>query len=217
MKHISFNKLMSRMFYYLIMEYCDAGTLAEYVSERKLSAKETEFFFKQINEGLKYLLYEKMIVHRDIKLDNILLMTSPESTEPYPYNLVVKIADYGFCRSINCGNEHGKVGTPVYLCPEIHNHSSPTITSDLYSVGVMLYRMVFGIFPHEMEEQHASCCCCCKGGNRLVCENMICFPGIEGVDEEKRELVIHLVSNLVQTESSRLDWKGYFKHPFFVC
>ena len=73
------------------------------------------------------------IVHRDIKLDNILLTTKKNTNEHSPFNLEIKIGDYGFCRSINCGTEHGRVGTPVYLCPEIHHHSSPTITSDLYS------------------------------------------------------------------------------------
>jgi len=65
---------LSNMQVVFIMEYCGGGELLEYVvSKGKLQEHETQFFFRQIAEAVHYLHREKLI-HRDLKLENILLM-----------------------------------------------------------------------------------------------------------------------------------------------
>ncbi|EAL48601.1 protein kinase domain containing protein [Entamoeba histolytica HM-1:IMSS-B] len=195
----------SKMYYYLVMEYCNFGTLAQYINTHDLKEEDIVYFISQINDGLKYLLYKKMMVHRDIKLDNVLLTTIPGSKAELPFNLQVKLADYGFCRAINSGIEHVKVGTPLYLGPEIYNNSSPSLKSDLYSVGVMLFRMVCGCFPNEINTSQT-----------LRNENPhVVFPQKVNNDTHL-SLLRNLISRLIQKESIRIDWNSYFNHPFFV-
>ena len=72
-----------------VMELCAGGDLLTYVRKRrKLTEEVAKYFFKQLIEGLAYLHNSKLIVHRDIKLDNILLDANGK----------IKIADFGVSR-----------------------------------------------------------------------------------------------------------------------
>lgn len=72
-----------------VMELCAGGDLLTYVRKRrKLTEDVAKYFFKQLIEGLAYLHHSKLIVHRDIKLDNILLDANGK----------IKIADFGVSR-----------------------------------------------------------------------------------------------------------------------
>ena len=72
-----------------VMELCSGGDLLTYVRKRrKLKEDVAKYFFKQIIEGLAYIHHSKLIVHRDIKLDNILLDANGR----------IKICDFGVSR-----------------------------------------------------------------------------------------------------------------------
>ena len=72
-----------------VMELCQGGDLLSYVRKRrKLKEDNAKYLFKQIIEGLNYIHTQKMVVHRDIKLDNILLDQSGQ----------IKICDFGVSR-----------------------------------------------------------------------------------------------------------------------
>lgn len=72
-----------------VMELCSGGDLLTYVRKRrKLKEDVAKYFFKQIIEGLAYIHNSKLIVHRDIKLDNILLDANGR----------IKICDFGVSR-----------------------------------------------------------------------------------------------------------------------
>lgn len=74
-----------------VMELCSGGDLSSYVKKRmRLKEKVARHFFRQIVEGLEYLHTEKMVVHRDLKLDNILLDATGD----------VKIGDFGVSRQL---------------------------------------------------------------------------------------------------------------------
>lgn len=75
--------------YYLVYEYCNGGTLAEYIkSKKRLSEDEAIKIFTQLRSAFELLNKEK-ILHRDLKPTNILF-----------HNGVVKIADFGFCKEM---------------------------------------------------------------------------------------------------------------------
>jgi serine/threonine protein kinase len=79
-----------------VMELCAGGDLLTYVRKRrKLTEEVAKYFFKQLIEGLAYLHHTKLIVHRDIKLDNILLDADGR----------IKIADFGVSRQVQTDNE----------------------------------------------------------------------------------------------------------------
>jgi serine/threonine protein kinase len=80
-------------------------------------------------------------VHRDIKLDNILL---EEGTR------MVKLIDFGFSVVVNAPNQRLKVfcGTPSYMAPEITKKSDyEGLPVDIWALGVLLYVMLVGQFP----------------------------------------------------------------------
>lgn len=77
------------------MELCPGGDLLNYVRKRrKLVEKDAKFVFKQILEGLAYI-HQNGVVHRDIKLDNILLDGHGN----------IKIGDFGVSRQVSAENE----------------------------------------------------------------------------------------------------------------
>lgn len=81
----------------------------------------------------------KNVLHRDIKLDNILL----------DHKLGVKICDFGVSRFTKKGNYiKEQCGTPAYIAPEIiKDKGYEGFSADLWSLGVLLYVMISGTFP----------------------------------------------------------------------
>jgi len=93
----------------IIMEYI-CGDLLNYIRKRsKLPEQISKIIFKQLMEGLNYI-HKKNIVHRDIKLDNILIDLTN----------TIKICDFGVSKRIFPGDiMHEHCGTPAYIAPEI--------------------------------------------------------------------------------------------------
>jgi serine/threonine protein kinase len=96
---------------YIEMEYADAGTLAEFLSQLSAPLQEYEILliFRQIVCAISYL-HENNILHRDIKTDNIFL-----NKEGY-----IKVGDFGISKMLTTKREaESVVGTPYYISPEI--------------------------------------------------------------------------------------------------
>jgi serine/threonine protein kinase len=93
-----------------VIELCAGGDLLNYVRKRRrLKEDVAKCIFKQIIEGLAYC-HSKSILHRDIKLDNILLDSEGE----------VKICDFGVSKIVKPGEiMTEQCGTPAYIAPEI--------------------------------------------------------------------------------------------------
>ena len=126
--------------YYLIYEYCNGGTLETYLkSNPNLQENEALSLFNQILAAFK-VLASKGIVHRDIKPSNIIF-----------HNGVLKIADFGFSKILKQPNElmETMVGSPIYMAPEILQGHAYDKKSDIWSLGVVLYQLVFGKVPFE--------------------------------------------------------------------
>lgn len=114
MRHKSVVKLFetfeTEKHYLFVMELCSGGDLLSYVRKRrKLAEPVAKYFFKQIVEGIGYI-HSKNILHRDIKLDNILLDDKGH----------IKIADFGVGKYAKPGSTlYDQCGTPAYIAPEI--------------------------------------------------------------------------------------------------
>ncbi|XP_033746183.1 serine/threonine-protein kinase Nek4-like isoform X2 [Pecten maximus] len=116
---------------YMVMEYCDGGTLHSYIRELKEGMPEDMFscFMEQIATGLKYL-HKKNIMHRDIKTKNIMLSKGN----------VLKICDFGIAK-FNTAYNSVWMGTPRYMSPEIVRNEPYEFKTDIWSLGCTAYEM----------------------------------------------------------------------------
>jgi serine/threonine-protein kinase ULK/ATG1 len=62
---------------------------------------------------------------------------------------IIKLADFGFCKPLENEDEISKtmLGSPIYMAPEILKGESYSIKSDIWSLGVVLFRMLYGFCP----------------------------------------------------------------------
>ncbi|NP_001121499.1 NUAK family SNF1-like kinase 2 [Xenopus tropicalis] len=128
----------------IVMEYASQGDLYDYISERqRLSDHEARRFFRQIVSAVQYC-HANGIVHRDLKLENILL----------DENKNVKIADFGLSNIYNSESYlQTYCGSPLYASPEIVNgrpYVGPEV--DSWSLGVLLYILVHGCMPFDGQD-----------------------------------------------------------------
>lgn len=109
-------------------------TLLEYVQQHgPLSESEARVVMMQLLEAIKRC-HDLGILHRDIKLDNIMFRTSNNQLND------VALIDFGLSRFVNPGgfaNTH--VGTDEYMAPEIVDDEAYTGKADIWSLGVVLY------------------------------------------------------------------------------
>lgn len=131
---------------YIVMEYVDGMTLREYLNERggKLTSRETVHFISQILKALDHA-HRNGVVHRDIKPQNIMLLDNGQ----------LRMMDFGIARISRAENQlsGGKaMGSVHYISPEQAKGDETDFTSDLYSVGVMMYEMLSGHLPFDADD-----------------------------------------------------------------
>ena len=130
--------------YYLVMEYIEGPTLKEYLcKEGKLSADEAVEMTLQILKGISHAHHHR-IIHRDIKPQNI-LMTK---------NGTLKILDFGIARALSetaLTETNHVMGSVQYLSPEQAKGQSTDESSDIYSIGIVLYELLTGHPPFNGE------------------------------------------------------------------
>lgn len=131
---------------FLVMKYMRNGTLADYFREpRNVPAKTTLKYLQRIAKALDYA-HGQGVVHRDLKLENILL---DEQRRP-------ALSDFGIARTL-AGTRltvTGQImGTPIYMSPEqIAGTHEPDQRSDLYAFAVLAYLLLTGYYPFTGEE-----------------------------------------------------------------
>ena len=139
---------------FLVLEYVDGPSLAELVARRRVLRPEAAAAIAyQVAEGLAHA-HERGVVHRDIKPQNVLLSRRGD----------VKIIDFGIAqrerlpsvaeplpRGGGPEKTHEAFGTPAYMSPEQILGDTVDARSDLFSLGVILYRMLTGTRPFERE------------------------------------------------------------------
>ncbi len=131
---------------YIVMEYIDGITLKEYLDQRKdIRWKEAVHFTVQILRALQHA-HDKGIVHRDIKPQNIMLLSDG----------TIKVTDFGIARltrsDLKATVEGNKaIGSVHYISPEQARGEITDEKTDLYAVGIMLYEMLTGCLPFEAD------------------------------------------------------------------
>ena len=137
---------VSEKLQYIVMEYVDGMTLREYLNERggRLTSRETVHFISQILKALDHA-HRNGVVHRDIKPQNIMLLDNGQ----------LRMMDFGIARISRAENQllGGKaMGSVHYISPEQAKGDETDCTSDIYSVGVMMYEMLSGHLPFDADD-----------------------------------------------------------------
>ncbi|CAG9319145.1 unnamed protein product [Blepharisma stoltei] len=126
---------------YLVLDYLEGGNLLRRLKSKGFYSEElARKITLKLLEVLEYL-HSKNIVHRDIKLENILLVSKSSDIE-------IKIIDFGLACESN-GSLTMRCGSPGYLAPEILKLQPYNEKVDIYSTGIVLYTLLSGIHPFE--------------------------------------------------------------------
>jgi serine/threonine protein kinase len=190
---------------YIILEYCDSGDLRDILT-KPIKEEYAKMYFLQLTSGLKYL-YNLKICHRDLKPRNILLTNKKK---------ILKIADFGFAY-LNKENEElqnkNKIincGSPLYMAPEMltNNNNYNKTQTDLWSVGIILYEMLFNAHPFS------KCTNIDELKEAFKFINLI-IPPINTKNTQISSECINLLKLLLQKDyTKRITWDDYFDHEW---
>ncbi|MGQ9896196.1 MAG: WD40 repeat domain-containing serine/threonine protein kinase [Acidobacteriota bacterium] len=137
---------------YLAMELLTGHSLREELErQERLSPRRIASILRPVCQAI-HAAHEAGVVHRDIKPDNIILITKPETGEE-----IVKVVDFGIAKlkersgsTVSNLTEPGLVmGTPHYMSPEQCRGEELDRTSDIYSLGITLYELLVGHVPFD--------------------------------------------------------------------
>jgi len=192
---------------FIVMELMEGGELYEEIIKRSLFCeKEASQILKQIVEALKYL-HSQNVVHRDLKLENLLLKEKVSPEQP----LKVKIADFGLSKLYSGMSMHTACGTPFYVAPDIlladdddAGYGPPV---DMWAVGVLLYILLSGRLPFSGDSDDE------LFKNILDAQVVWKSPQFDTVSEDAKDLILKL---LVVTPTERFTADDALKHSFIV-
>ena len=126
--------------------------LKNYMEENGELENDKTFFKQIILEIAKALktIHDKGVMHRDIKPDNIFIKEENENEEEEEGKKTIKLGDFG-CAVYIKDNTSESIGTFVYCAPEINKGIVYDEKCDLWSLGVTLFELYFGVFPYGNE------------------------------------------------------------------
>jgi len=137
---------------YFVMEYVPGIAITQYCDQNRLKNRERMELFIPICHAVQHA-HQKGIIHRDIKPSNVLV--SVQDGRP-----IAKVIDFGVAKATNLDltertffTQHGVlIGTPEYMSPEQAACENVDATSDIYSLGTLLYELLVGALPFDPKE-----------------------------------------------------------------
>jgi serine/threonine-protein kinase len=136
---------------YIVMEYVDGRTLADVIDrDGPLSITSALTIAHRVADAMT-LAHARGIIHRDLKPSNLMLVDNQEAQ--------VKILDFGVARAIGDikvahTRESVVIGSPGYMSPEAATGSPVDAKTDVFSLGVTLFKMLTGQLPFAGNPQH---------------------------------------------------------------
>lgn len=176
----------------VVTEYAHGELFEVFQDDRQLPESEVQLIAQQLVKALHYL-HSNRVIHRDMKPQNILIGS----------NNVIKIADFGFARSLSHQTTVLKSvkGTPLYMSPELVQEQPYNHTADLWSLGVILYELFLGTPPFYTNSLYSLI--------NLIINDTVKYP-----DNMSPDFKSFLQGLLQKNPAKRLDWPGLLNHPF---
>lgn len=185
----------------MFTEYMTGGELGKYVKNHSINEDLAKRIFKIILEAVNYW-HNHGIIHRDLKMENILLQ---DSANP----LSLKVIDFGIAGIWSVyGSDTSTAGTLYYTPPEVINEtdlkSDPKI--DIWSLGVILFILLVKRYPFKSKKGNKETC-------RQISDEEITFESSAEMKLSKE--VKHLISLLLQKDKNkRISMKEIISHPW---
>ena len=181
------------------MELCDCN-LEKRLNETPYGCgvDEIKMILIQLNNTFRMML-AKNIIHRDIKLQNILIKYVSGQ------NYIVKLSDYGVSKQLATISQKNKtyIGTDMTMAPEIIKEEDYDNKCDLWSLGVIIYQLCFKQYPYDAK-------------NKYGILNQINELKQNHFKKTNNQHLDDLISRLLNPDGEkRISWDQYFDHPFF--
>lgn len=186
---------------YLALEYIEGQPIDEYCDERRLAIRDRLALFLAVTEATQYA-HRNLIVHRDLKPSNIQVTSDGQ----------VKLLDFGIAKLLGTDGQQFSVAatrpgrhwmTPQYASPEQIRGDAVTTATDVYQLGVVLYHLLCGRLPFELEGNGV------HDFERTVLEGeprppSATIPRRRKQNGEGQELPAHLISSDRRTRPNQL-------------
>lgn len=183
---------------YFMMDLAMGGDFFTHLRTRQKSVTENaaRFYVGCVVLALEYL-HARNIAFRDLKPENLLLEE----------NGYLKLADFGFAKSVKSGKSYTMCGTPEYLAPELVLQSGHNQAVDWWALGVLLYEILCGRTPFVDTQSKMF---------RKICDATPKFP--KEVSASARDLMRKLLSPVPSTRLGMLRGgvQDVKKHPWFA-
>ena len=127
----------------LVMEYLDRGSLADAHRRGEMTAETACGAVMAACSGVQFV-HERGVLHRDLKPENLMLDTQG----------TMKVTDFGLARAdtdVRRTRRGDLLGSPAYMAPEQAAGGEVGRPADVYTLGVSLYYLLSGAFPHDVE------------------------------------------------------------------
>ena len=187
---------------YIIMEKCFLN-LEQYIKSRddRFSVDEIREILLELNDGFEEMKNKK-VLHRDLKPSNILLYWDKIN------QITPKISDFGLSKFFDnlqskmTNSKSQAIGTILTMAPEVLDGENQSDKSDLWSLGIIIYYMLFKEYPFI--------------GNTEVKIYKNISQNINNLKLGNDNLLASLISGLLcWDKNKRLNWDQYLNHPFF--
>jgi serine/threonine-protein kinase len=185
---------------FIVMEQVEGEPIDRYCDQHHLTVEERLEFFVQVARAVHYA-HQNLVVHRDLKPSNILVTSGGQ----------VKLLDFGIAKLLDQNppqyaapttRSSVRVLTPEYASPEQILGAPITTASDVYQLGLLLYELLCGRRPYQLQKRTPS------EVERVICQQVPVLPSVATTSSYDRAEVVELtreeVSKLRGTRPERL-------------